>query len=66
MIKTFSTSDKFKFFHPLLLVLHYGPMDSSMNGEPVLSYKHALPNPDEAWHEPEPEDPLSLVDQVGK
>merc|ERR1712037_253570 len=43
---------------------HYGPMDSSKNGEPVLSYKHALPNPDEAWHEPEPEDPLSLVDQV--
>merc|ERR1719222_1175298 len=45
-------------------ILHYGPMDSSKNGEPVLSYKHALPNPDEAWHEPEPEDPLSLVDQV--
>merc|ERR1712037_582442 len=43
---------------------HYGPMDSSKNGGPVLSYKHALPNPDEAWHEPEPEDPLSLVDQV--
>ena len=67
LLKRHFTSDKIlNFFTLYPYVLHYGPMDSSKNGEPVLSYKHALPNPDEAWHEPEPEDPLSLVDQVGK
>merc|ERR1719460_2945275 len=28
----------------------------------VLTYRHGLP--DETWHEPNPVDPLSLIDQV--
>ena len=28
----------------------------------VMTYRHGLP--DETWHEPDPQDPLSLIDQV--
>ena len=52
-----------KFFLLLPLVLHYGPMDNSKTGkEEVLSFIHGLP--DETWPEPDPSDPLSVVDQV--
>ena len=44
-------------------VLHYDPMDASKNGEPVFNYRYGLPGQD--WREPEPNDPLSIVDQVG-
>ena len=44
-------------------VLHYGPMDASKNGEPVFKFRYGLPGED--WREPEPNDPLSVVDQVG-
>ena len=37
--------------------------DFSKNGEDVLTYLHGLP--DQSWPEPEPEDPLSEIDQVG-
>ena len=37
-------------------------MEGSKNGEEVLGYLHGLP--DQTWHEPNPEDPLSLIDQV--
>ena len=44
-------------------VLHYGPMDASKNGEPVFNYRYGLPGED--WRGAEPNDPLSVVDQVG-
>ena len=44
-------------------VLHYDPMDASKNGEPVFKFRYGLPGQD--WREPEPSDPLSVVDQVG-
>merc|ERR1719494_441602 len=43
-------------------VLHYGPMDMSKNGKPVISFKDGLP--DDTWPETDPSDPLSLIDQV--
>ena len=44
-------------------VLHYGPNEGSKTGkEEVIRYRHGLP--DESWSEPDPTDPLSLVDQV--
>ena len=53
-----------KFFLLLLpQVLHYGPMDNSKTGkEEVFSFIHGMP--DESWPEPDPSDPLSVVDQV--
>ena len=52
-----------KFFLLLPQVLHYGPMDNSKTGkEEVFSFIHNLP--DETWPEPDPSDPLSVVDQV--
>ena len=36
--------------------------DFSKNGEDVLTYLHGLP--DQTWPEPEPQDPLSVIDQV--
>ena len=54
-----------KFFLLLPLVLHYGPMDNSKTGkEEVISFTHNLP--DESWPEPDPSDPLSVVDQVSR
>ena len=51
-------------FHPLPpYVLHYGPMDASKNGEPVFKFRGGLPGHE--WREPQPNDPLSVVDQVG-
>ena len=47
----------------LLKVLHYGPTDGSKTGnEEVLSFIHGLP--DQSWPDPDPSDPLSVVDQV--
>ena len=47
----------------LLKVLHYGPTDGSKTGnEEVLSFTHGLP--DQSWPDPDPSDPLSVVDQV--
>ena len=44
-------------------VLHYGPWEGSKDGtSKVLTYLHDLP--DYTWQEPDPYDPLSLVDQV--
>jgi len=48
--------------YDVLSVLHYGPLDASKNGEPVFTYRYGLPGQD--WREPEPNDPLSIVDQV--
>ena len=36
--------------------------DFSKNGEDVLTYLHGLP--DQTWPEPDPQDPLSVIDQV--
>ena len=50
-------------FSPLFLhVLHYGPTDGSKNGEEVLRFQHGLPG--ETWKEPDPSDPMSVIDQV--
>ena len=44
-------------------VLHYGPLEGSKDGEAeVFTYLHGLP--DLTWQEPDPEDPLSVVDKV--
>jgi len=43
-------------------VTHYGPTHGSKNGEEVIRFRHELPNT--TWHEPTPDDPLSLIDQV--
>ena len=52
-----------RFFFLLPQVLHYGPTDNSKTGkEEVISFIHGLP--DESWPEPDPSDPLSIVDQV--
>jgi len=48
--------------YDVLSVLHYGPGDFAKNDDPVLTYRHGLPG--ETWHRPNPEDPLSLIDQV--
>jgi len=40
-------------------------MDNSKTGkEEVISFIHGLP--DETWPEPDPSDPLSVVDQVSR
>ena len=53
----------FNPFSPLSYVLHYGPNEGSKTGkEEVMEYLHGLP-PDN-WKEPDPTDPLSIVDQV--
>ena len=52
----------FLFSHHFNYVLHYGPLDYSKNEEEVFSWRYPLP--DETWHEPNPEDPLSLIDKV--
>jgi hypothetical protein len=46
-----------------LSVMHYGPKDFSANGQDVFSY-HTLPEDDNRWPEPQPDDPLSLIDKV--
>jgi len=48
--------------YDVLSLLHYRPQDFSKDGEDVLTYLHGLP--DQTWPEPEPEDPLSAIDQV--
>jgi len=48
--------------YDVLSVLHWGPLEGSKNGEPVISYRFGLP--DETWPEPNPDDPLSLIDKV--
>ena len=48
--------------YDVLSVLHYGPQDFSKNGKDVITFRHGLP--DETWPAPDPEDPLSLIDQV--
>ena len=43
--------------------MHYGPLDFSKDGKAkVLEYRDELP--DDTWKEPNPDDPLSLVDKV--
>ena len=49
--------------YDVLSLLHYGPQDFSKNGEDVFTFLHDLPD-DEIWPEPDPEDPLSIVDEV--
>ena len=48
--------------YDVLSVLHYGPQDFSKNGKDVITFLHGLP--DQTWPAPDPEDPLSLIDQV--
>ena len=49
--------------YDVLSVLHYGPRDFSKNDvEDVITFLHGLP--DETWPSPQPEDPLSVIDQV--
>ena len=43
-------------------MLHYGPTDGSRNGEKVLTYRDGLPG--DTWKEPDPSDPMSVIDQV--
>jgi len=44
-------------------VLHYGPLEGSKDGKAeVLNFLDDLP--DYSWQEPNPDDPLSLVDKV--
>jgi hypothetical protein len=50
--------------YDVMSVLHYGPKDFSKNGQDVFTFNHDLPG--EEWNEPLPDDPLSLIDQVGK
>merc|ERR1719151_576819 len=40
----------------------YGCEEQINEGEGVIRYLHGLP--DATWHEPTPDDPLSLIDQV--
>ena len=48
--------------YDILSLLHYGPQDFSKNGEDVITFLHG--QPDYTWPEPQPDDPLSLIDQV--
>ena len=48
--------------YDILSLLHYGPQDFSKNGEEVITFLHG--QPDETWPEPQPDDPLSVIDQV--
>ena len=46
-------------------VLHYRPLDGSKDGRAkVISKLHAAPG--DTWDEPNPEDPLTVVDKVRK
>ena len=49
--------------YDVLSLLHYGPRDFSKNGEDVFTFRHNLPE-DGTWPEPDPDDPLSIVDDV--
>merc|ERR1719458_226381 len=49
--------------YDVLSLLHYGPQDFSKNGEGVFTFIRDLPD-DQTWPEPDPEDPLSIVDEV--
>merc|ERR1712150_171301 len=49
--------------YDVLSLLHYGPQDFSKNGEDVFTFIHNLPD-DQTWPEPDPEDPLSIVDEM--
>merc|ERR1719458_2301716 len=49
--------------YDVLSLLHYGPQDFSKNDEDVFTFIHNLPD-DQTWPEPDPEDPLSIVDEV--
>merc|ERR1719264_1434735 len=40
----------------------YGCEEQINEGEEVIRYLHGLP--EDTWHEPTPDDPLSLIDQV--
>ena len=48
-------------YDPLSL-LHYGKQDFSKNGKDVITYLHPLPG--DEWAEPDPDNPLSLIDEV--
>ena len=48
--------------YDVLSVLHYGPKDFSKNRKDVITFLHGLP--DETWPSPDPDDTLSLIDQV--
>ena len=45
-----------------LSLMHYAPQDFSKNTEDTLSYLHQLSG--STWPEPDPEEPLSIIDQV--
>ena len=45
-----------------LSLMHYYPKDFSKNTEDTLTYLHQLSGP--TWPEPNPEEPLSIIDQV--
>ena len=53
----------FSFLTTFFSVLHYGPFEGSIDGSEVLTY---LQHPFDIWDHLDPEDPLSLVDQVFK
>ena len=49
--------------YDVLSLLHYGPRDFAQNTEEnVITFLHGLP--DETWPAPDPENPLSVIDQV--
>ena len=50
------------FFTSFPHVLHYAPTDGSKNGETVFSVLHQRPG--ETWKLPDPEDPMSVTDEV--
>ena len=51
----------FLFSHHLNYVLHYHPLEHSKNGEAVFNPRYGVL---EDWPEPDPEDPLSMIDKV--
>ena len=48
--------------YDVLSLMHYGPRDFSKKEEDVITFLHGLP--DDTWPAPDPEDPLSVIDQV--
>ena len=51
------------FSQSLSQVLHYRPFEGSIGGgAKVISKLHG--SPDDTWDEPNPEDPLTVVDKV--
>ena len=48
--------------YDIFSLLHYQSQDFSKNGEEVITFDHG--QPDETWPEPQPDDPLSVIDQV--